>query len=130
MQICAKQQECKTTVLPSVATLCKTVQHSLGHSVVRCSIQLSYGRPRERGVICGAGSERQLKLERSEYDGLLIYCLRLRFGKEGTRDIRREAGVGGIATQVSKGRIAVLLSQFSLSSMNADVRMRRPEVIL
>ena len=38
--------------------------------------------PEREELICGAGSERQMKLERSEYDGLLIYCLRLRFGKE------------------------------------------------
>ena len=41
-----------TTDSPSVATLCKTVQkyvNSLGHSVVRCFIQLSYGAPVKRG---------------------------------------------------------------------------------
>lgn len=38
--------------------------------------------PEREELICGAGSERQMKLERSEYDGLLIYCLRLRFGNE------------------------------------------------
>jgi hypothetical protein len=34
----------RLAIPPMKSTLCKTAQHWFGHSVVRCSIQLSYGR--------------------------------------------------------------------------------------
>ena len=55
--------------------------------------------PEREELICGAGSERQMKPERSEHDGLFIYSLRLRFGTE----VPAISGVGRIATQVFEG---------------------------
>jgi hypothetical protein len=59
-----------------------------------------------------------MKPERSEHDGFFIYSLRLRFGTE----VPAISGAGlaweGSRLRFSKGRVAVLLSRLSLSSMN------------
>jgi hypothetical protein len=59
--------------------------------------------PEREELICGAGSERQMKLERSEYDGLLIYCLRLRFGKEVPAIFGAKLALEGSRLRFSKG---------------------------
>src|SRR5260370_39144811 len=59
-------RDCLTN-LPMKNTLCKTTQNVLCRSVVRCSIQLSYGRPREERLMCEYNTIASTSSKRSKY---------------------------------------------------------------